>query len=378
MTAVSVQPHLVIACGGSGGHFYPSLAVAREFAALGGRVTLLLSGKHVSEQSRVAATQSFASIELAAVRLPDSLSQALLFPGRLLSCIMQARAALKALNPDILLGMGSFAAVPACLALPRKQLPLVLHEGNSFMGKANRWLAWKAEHIALSLPLRHEKQLRGRKSATLGMPLRQAIIAGLGLPQAEINAYLQELGLCPSPATILVFGGSQGASFINELLRQSLSEIARLPNAPQFIHLSGSDDNLALQQAYAAAGLKALVKRSETNIEKAFRAASLVLCRSGASSICELALYQKPLILIPLPSSADDHQRMNAEVLLQAGAAKLLPQAEANADSLTKLIADWQNKPEQWQNMGARLSAFAHDNAAGELAELLWKTSQIH
>lgn len=377
MPVAPEQPHLAIACGGTGGHFYPSLAVAREFAALGGRVTLLLAGKHVAEQASIAASASIAVRELPAVRLPRSLSQAILFPVRMLRCIMRARAELKDLKPDILLGMGSFAAVPACLALSRKELPLVLHEGNSFMGKANRWLIRKAESIALSLPLRYEKQLQGRKSATLGMPLRQAIVDGLSLPQATVSAYLDELGLSSERATILVFGGSQGAGFINELMLQSLADIAKLSESLQFIHLSGTDDNQALQQAYDAVAIPALVKRSEGSIEKAFHSAALVICRAGASSICELALYQKPLILIPLPSAADDHQRMNAEVLQQAEAAKLLPQDKANAASLCNLLTDWQNNPQQWQKMADNLCNFAHADASRKLAELLWETRKV-
>ena len=370
MSECTESPHLVIACGGTGGHFYPTLAVAREFSRRGGRVTLLVSGKHASEQKKIAESYGFSACEIQAVRLPDGVLHFITFPFQFCNCILRARKILRVLQPDLLLGMGSFAAVPACLALSRRELPLVLHEGNAFMGKANRWLAWKAAAIALSLPLRYSAQLKGKRSATVGMPLREAIVHG-AQQQGVPEDYMAGHGLFPGRRTILVFGGSQGARFINELILHSLPLFGDFCKELQFIHLTGTEDNDALLSAYQQAGILAVVQRSEPNIENCYRAADLVICRSGASSICEIALFGKALLLIPLPTAADDHQRINAEMLQQAGAARIFSQKNASPEKLLEFLRDWQAHPEVWQSMGKKLLSIAHPDAASAMADLL-------
>jgi UDP-N-acetylglucosamine--N-acetylmuramyl-(pentapeptide) pyrophosphoryl-undecaprenol N-acetylglucosamine transferase len=370
MSENSASAHLVIACGGTGGHFYPTLAVAREYSKRGGTVTLLVSGKHAAEQEKIAVSCGFCACELQAVRLPNNPLAALLFPFQFCHCVLKARRVLRSLRPDILLGMGSFAAVPACLALSRKELPLVLHEGNAFMGKANRFLAGKATAIALSLPLRYPAQLKGKPSTLVGMPLREAIVEGAKRKQAP-ETYLSGHGLSPERRSILVFGGSQGAHFINELVLKSLSQLGELASNLQFIHLTGSDNNQELLTAYQEAGIPAIVQRGEANIENCYLAADLVVCRGGASSICELALFGKPLLIIPLPTAADDHQRINAEMLQEKQAAKLLPQNDSAQKLFLRELFDWHEKPEQWEEMGKRLLAFAKHDAASAMTDLL-------
>jgi UDP-N-acetylglucosamine--N-acetylmuramyl-(pentapeptide) pyrophosphoryl-undecaprenol N-acetylglucosamine transferase len=362
--------HLAIACGGTGGHFYPSLAVARDFTQLGHRVTLLLAGKHVQEQAKIAAAAGFASRELAAVRLEGGAAAKLRFPLRMLSCVLAARRALRELRPDLLLGMGSFAAVPPCLALPRRT-PLVLHEGNAFVGKANRFFMGRAQAVCLSLPLADERQLRGARAVTAGMPLRPSLLELADAKTAPPVDYLQQLGLHPDRKTVLVFGGSQGAHFINDLLCQSQALLGEVAQRLQIIHLTGKDDNSKLIAAYAATGIAAAVKKSESAIENCYAFADLVLCRAGASSICELALFGKAAILIPLPTAADDHQTVNARSLAETGAVRLLTQAEATPSLLSQWLRDWLDDPAPWLAMGETLRRFARPDAAMATARLL-------
>jgi len=367
------REHLVIACGGTGGHFYPTLAVAKEFRERGGKVTLLVSGRHAEEQEKIAASYGFPACEVLAVRLPDSFFHVLTFPFQFARSILMARKILRRLKPDLLLGMGSFAAVPACLALSRKELPLVLHEGNAFMGKANRWLAWKASAIALSLPLRFPQQLSGKRSVSVGMPLREAIVEG-AKQKSLLKTYLSEHGLFPGRRTILIFGGSQGARFVNELILQTIPDLSDFREQLQIIHLTGTDDNQALQTACQEAGIPAIIQRSEAAIEQCYQAADLVICRSGASSLCELALYGKALLLIPLPTAADDHQRINAEMMEQAGAAKMFQQSQAKGVAFAEILKDWWQHPERWLECGRKLQTFAHPDAAGAMVDLLQQT----
>lgn len=362
--------HLAIACGGTGGHFYPTLAIAREFTQMGHRVTLLVAGKHALEQAEIAGKYGYAAREVPAVRLESGLLAKVGFPFQLLRCVRAARRVLVEIRPDILLGMGSFAAVPACLALP-KRTPLVLHEGNAFMGKTNRFFMRRARAVGLSLPLADEGQLRGRRAVMAGMPLREALVQ-VATGQAAVPAEdWQQYGLHPGRRTVLVFGGSQGARFINELLiatqKLLVGEVVKL----QFLHLTGSDDNDAVIKAYHDSGITACVRRSEANIEKCYAMADLVICRGGASSICELALFGKPAILIPLPTAADDHQTVNARMMAQAGAARLLVQRQATPDLLCEWLKHWLEVPDEWQAMGTKIRVFARPAAALTMAQLV-------
>lgn len=362
--------HLAIACGGTGGHFYPTLAVAGKFTAMGHRVTLLVAGKHAGEQAAIAAKYGFASREVPAVRLEAGLLATLSFPFQLLGCVWAARRILTDTRPDLLLGMGSFAAVPACLALPRRT-PLVLHEGNALMGKTNRFFMRKARAVGLSLPLADERQLRGARAAMCGMPLREALVEVATGKAAAPADYLQQLGLQAGRRTVLVFGGSQGARFINGLISESQALLHDVADRVQFIHLTGSDDNSDVIAAYAAAGIAAAVKRSESAIENCYAVADLVICRAGASSICELALFGKPAILIPLPTAADDHQTVNAQSMAAAGAARFLAQRDASPALLSDWLRNWLDEPAPWQAMGEAVRRFARPDAATAMARLL-------
>ncbi|MBP5670791.1 MAG: UDP-N-acetylglucosamine--N-acetylmuramyl-(pentapeptide) pyrophosphoryl-undecaprenol N-acetylglucosamine transferase [Victivallales bacterium] len=365
--------HLVIASGGTGGHFYPTLAVAREFLKErpSGKVTLLVSGKHAEEQTKIAADFGIEAIEIPSVRLPGASLAALAFPFRMLSCVMSAKKVLKRLEADVLLGMGSFAAVPACWAVNTKKTPLVLHEGNSFMGLTNRVFIRKASAIGLSLPLADMGQVRGRRSEQVGMPLREAIVEAAAGSCEKSPDYLPSLGLSNDKKTVLVFGGSQGARAVNELFAKTASLLGDVKDWIQFMHLTGSDDNAALENAYKEAGVAASIRRADSSIEKCYIAADLVICRSGASSICELSLFGKPLVLIPLPTAADDHQTVNAKVLEAAGAARHFPQKEATPEKLSSLLKDFLANGAEWNAMGEKLRQFGKPQAAANLVHLI-------
>ncbi|MBO7742224.1 MAG: UDP-N-acetylglucosamine--N-acetylmuramyl-(pentapeptide) pyrophosphoryl-undecaprenol N-acetylglucosamine transferase [Victivallales bacterium] len=365
--------HLVIACGGTGGHFYPTLSVAREHCRRGGRVTLLVSGAHAAEQQRIAAEYGFEAREIEAVRRPSGILNKLLFPFRMLRCLRRASAVLKELNGDVLLGMGSFAAVPPCIVWPWRRKPLVLHEGNTIMGRTNQLFAGRARGIALSLPLKDEAQLKGAEGRITGMPLRDAILeAAAGeMSAAERSALFTEWGLQEGRRTVLVFGGSQGAAAVNRMLRESASRLGQLAGSFQFIILTGSDDNQAMIDAFAGAGIPARICRSDGEIQRCYQIADLVVCRGGASSLCELALFGKPVIVIPLPSAADNHQFFNAAALESAGGARCLEQKDASPERFAALLADFAAGTEEWTAMGARMKAFARPDATARVNDLI-------
>ncbi|MFA6815875.1 MAG: UDP-N-acetylglucosamine--N-acetylmuramyl-(pentapeptide) pyrophosphoryl-undecaprenol N-acetylglucosamine transferase [Lentisphaeria bacterium] len=363
--------HLVIACGGTGGHFYPALSVSREYVKSGGKVTLLVSGKHADKQVQDAANQGLKAIKYSTVKAPKSISTALAFPIRFLKCYLEAKKLLNHLQPDCLLGMGSFAAVPACVAVNPKKCALYLHEGNAFMGRANRLFIKKASKIALSLPLENNNQLRGTTSVLTGMPLREEIYDAFAHGESG-EEYRKENHLSQNRLTIVVFGGSQGAQQINELFSAGVSALKEdAAERIQVIHLTGTEDNDRWTQIYKHAKIPAVVKCSENHIENCFLLADLVICRSGASSICELALFGKPVLLIPYPYAADNHQTINARILEKASAAKCALQKDLSSEKLRDVILDFLKNPEKWQKMGENIKKFASPKATEKLVKML-------
>ena len=361
--------HVVIASGGTGGHFYPSLAIAEAIQEAGDMVTMLLAGKHIGDQLRIAVEHDIRSMAVPACRLPSS---PLAVPGFLwhfLSALLRARSWAKRERPDVFLGMGSFAAAPTCLGGVAAGVPLVLHEGNAWMGRANRWLSRFARVAATSLPLVPDCPCKCPQIQT-GMPLRQTVLDGAS--RGEVPAgFWEENGLEPGRATVLVFGGSQGAEAINSLVPQASVCLGDDAVKLQFIHLTGSPHNDSIAEVYRRAGIRALVKRHDPNIENAYLAADLVVCRAGASSICELAVFGKPAILIPFPQAAEEHQSANARSLAENGAAWVLRQEEARPELLADLFADFLRNPGTWQGIGQAIRRFARPDAARLVVDLL-------
>ncbi len=364
----TVTARIAIASGGTGGHFYPTLAIARELQCRDAEVTLLVAGRHAAAQRALASAEGLAAIEVPSFRVPDGVLSALAFPWRAASAVRAARREVRSLKPEVLLGMGSFAAVPACLAARREGVPLVLHEGNAWMGRANRAASRWARCAGLSLPLVEGCPVHC-PTVTTGMPLRAALVEAARVG-AWPEAFASAAGLSRSRRTLLVFGGSQGARFINDLLRQTAPLLAALADRVQVLHLTGTDDNAALVEAYRAAGLTAWVRRSEADIQHAYLAADLVLCRGGASSLCELALFGKAAIVMPLPTAAEDHQTANARVLAARQAIRHWPQREATPAGLAEILQGWLADPEPYAAQARAIRTLAMPDAAARMAAL--------
>ncbi len=412
MPDTTPAPHLCISTGGTGGHFFPALSIAREFRKTG-RVTLFIAGHHTAEQVAVAEKTGFDAVPGEALRLPGCPGTLLLFPFRFTRAFLDARRNLAALKPDAVLGMGSFASVPVGLAAASLRIPLVLHEGNAVTGRANRFLSRWARRLAASFPEQAGKKNVRCPVTVTGFPVRPELVeaaksvavwqcdggtvetpdtspasspatatASLSptatpphrhtATPAASAAYLAAHKLAPGSPTLLVFGGSQGARFINELVAETLSQLPEETRYRfQLIHLTGQEDNAALRERYERLGVQATVKRSETDMASAYRAASLVLCRAGSSTISELALFGVPAALIPLPSAADDHQTANARIAARNDAAILLPQPQATPETLLKILNAWLADPQAAAARGARLrDAMARPAAAGEVVAM--------
>jgi UDP-N-acetylglucosamine--N-acetylmuramyl-(pentapeptide) pyrophosphoryl-undecaprenol N-acetylglucosamine transferase len=229
------------------------------------------------------------------------------------------------------IGMGGFTSAPPLLAGKRARAATFLHESNTIPGRANRWLARFVSRAFVYFPEAAER-LTCRSVETVGMPVRPQFTPG------DAAAARLALGLDPERRTLLVTGGSQGARGVNELVTRSLAAITEQFPDLQFIHLTGNDGFDAVNAAYAAAKLRAIVRPFLGEMHLAMTAADAAISRSGASSLAETAAMRLPSILVPYPVAADDHQRHNALAFVNSGAALLLEQRDASPEKLLPLL----------------------------------------
>ena len=319
---------IAIACGGTGGHVFPGLAIGGELHKRGHRVLAMLSGQHVEEHAEGAEAFGIESLSVPSVRLPTCTLGLPWFGLRLLTCGWRARRLLRLSGCNAVLGMGSFAAAPVCLGAVLSRTPLFLHEGNAIIGRANRLFARHARALAISLPLAGGQGVRCRV-VTTGLPVRRAIAEAHERRGQPTEDDFRRWGLSMARETLLVFGGSQGAEAINNAVPPALGELG-VHRPLQVIHLTGVGHAEPVREAYRRLGVPAYVSEGERAMDALYLLADAVICRAGASTLAELALLGKRAILIPLPSAADDHQSANAAVFVASFPAAHIQQPDAD------------------------------------------------
>ncbi|MFH2202187.1 MAG: UDP-N-acetylglucosamine--N-acetylmuramyl-(pentapeptide) pyrophosphoryl-undecaprenol N-acetylglucosamine transferase [Elusimicrobiota bacterium] len=359
----------VIVCGGTGGHFYPGYALGKVLRARGHQ-TLFVLRTDDPAAGRLEA-EDLPSAELELRGMPRGLSARwFTFPWMLLRSLLAARNILRSYAPQAVVGMGGYLTFPIAFAARRSRIPYVLHESNALLGLANRLCAGGAYALALGLPLCGGAG--ATRSVLTGTPVREELYAG-----GEPGAARESLGLDPHRRTVLVFGGSQGASAINRFVPSALRECARRqPGGLQVVHLTGLRDEQSVLQDYrrGAGELKWTVLAYAQDMAPAYAAADLVISRSGASTLSELAAQRKPVVLVPYPHAAAGHQTVNARVLAQAGAAEVLEESALGTDALTALLAGLLDGRETLAAMAAsydRLTIPAAAHSAAALADLV-------
>ena len=288
-----------------------------------------------------------------------------------------ARRELRTLRPQALLGMGSFTSLPAILAARRSRIPVFLHDGNARVGKANRFFSRHAKLLATAFPTCNAEKCRGELLVT-GMPLRPELEQAAGITRAEAIAGLnREFGVELDTAipTLLIFGGSQGASIFNETVPKALRKLQEKTEF-QVLHLAGPKKLAEVRDAYGDVVFPSLLLESSEKMELFLGAADLVFSRSGGSTVAELARFGKASVLIPYPYAAENHQYDNARVLAGHGAAELLPNAECTPERIERLLAGLLAEPERLKQRGALAAELARPAAAERLlAEIATRLS---
>lgn len=308
----------LIMAGGTGGHIFPGLAVAESLREAGWRVHWLGVPGNMESQWVPQRGFAFEPVEFGGVRGKGVVSLALL-PMRLLIAFWQSIQVLRRVKPDVVVGLGGYITFPGGMMSVLLGKPLVLHEQNSVAGMANRVLAGVADCIFTAFP----NVLK--KAVWVGNPLRQDF---LNKP-APAERFAGRSG----PLKLWVVGGSLGAQALNEIVPKAL---ALLPEhkRPVVVHQSGAKQIDALRANYEKAGVQAELTPFIEDTAEAFAQADVIICRSGASTVTEIAAIGAAAIYVPFPFAVDDHQTTNAQFLVAQGGGWLMPQADLTPESL--------------------------------------------
>jgi UDP-N-acetylglucosamine--N-acetylmuramyl-(pentapeptide) pyrophosphoryl-undecaprenol N-acetylglucosamine transferase len=348
-----LELRVVIAAGGTGGHLFPGIAIAREFLAQHqAAVTFLTTPKQVTTQILEGYGFAWEAVSSRALK-----GEGLLGRGRTLlgvpGAVLAARARLQALKPHLVLGVGGHSSGPAGVAAWLLGIPLVLHEQNAIPGATNRWLARLASRIFVSFPASQDFFPRGRCLWT-GNPIRPEFFEP-GAPRAD------------APFTVMLTGGSQGAHHLNMEVLAALPLLADKKDRLAFLHLTGEADREAVAAGYREHGFAAEVAAFSQEMPDLMRRAHLLVCRAGASTLAELAAVGRAAILVPYPFAANNHQEFNARSLTAAGAAEIILNKDFTAEVFAGKINQFFTAPEHLANMEAASRRLAKPDAAKEI-----------
>lgn len=353
---------VVIAAGGTGGHFFPAEALAAALVKRGERVALMTDAR-----SSALASPTFANAERFVLKGSGLAGHGVLGAARgalaLALGTVEARRLLSELNPSAVVGFGGYPSVPPVLAarlLPAERRPaVVLHEQNAVLGRANRALCRGADLLAL--PFEGTRRVpAGARAEVLGNPVRPAIAAlhgaGYEPPREEMR--------------IFVVGGSLGARILADVVPAAIASLApELRRRVSVVQQCRAEDLDRTRTVYATAGVRAELSPFFTDVATHFRAAHLVIARAGASTVAEIACAGRPSILVPLPHAIDDHQSENARSLSEAGAAELMPQKGFTVESLAASLKKGLLAPETLDEAARAAALLGKPDAAERLAD---------
>lgn len=344
---------VIIAGGGTGGHVIPALAIANELRQRHNAEVLFVGTSRGIENRLVpAAGYPLKLIEVGAlnrVSLMTRVKTAIALP----LAVLEARKLLREYSPGVVIGVGGYASGPVMLAATRGRYPTMVFEPNVIPGFANRVVAKRVDIAAVHM---QETCRFFRKCEVTGVPVRAEFFNIQ--PRAE------------GPPTLLLFGGSQGARALNRALTAAAKELVQRIPGLHIVHQTGQADFDQCRSEYDHARVPAEVSPFIDRMADAFAAADLLICRSGASTVAEVAAAGKPAIFIPLPTAADDHQTRNAEAFAKRDAGVLLVQEELTATRLAELVSTLLGDRARLLRMGSAARQLSHPDAAARIAEL--------
>ena len=356
-------PFALLAAGGTGGHVFPAEALAAELMARGWRLGLVTDRRGQGYGGTLGRLETFRV--LAGGIAGRGLAARLRAIAELGLGMVQARALLRRLRPDVVVGFGGYASVPALVAAPWLGIPTVLHEQNAVLGRANRLLAGRARAIAVSYAqVSHLAEGWRDKVRHTGMPVRPALAAWRDTPYPALDD--------SSPIRLLVLGGSQGARVLSDVVPAALAALAEPLRARLRVAQQCRPEDLErVRAAYGQSAIDATLEGFFADIPERLAAAHLVIARSGASTMAELTCLGRPAILVPYPHATDDHQTANARAVDEAGGGWLMPQGAFGAETLAARLTPRRAQPCTLARAAACAQAVGRPDAAARLADLV-------
>ncbi len=323
---------VVIAGGGTGGHLYPGIAIAQEVLREAGGEVIFIGTKQGIEAKvlpRLGLPVRFIAVgKLKGMKFSAILRTVITLPRS----VVQGLKLLREIRPDVVVGVGGYSSGPVALAALGLRIPLVIVEPNSYAGLANRKLGRLADKIILSFPgTAAQRFFPSGKMELVGPLVRK------GINEGDRGKAFAAFGLDPGRYTVFVMGGSGGAHAINMTMKQAAVYLRDMKQL-QILHQTGEKDVADVTAAYREAGVKAMVMPYIHDMAGAYAVADLVVSRSGATTVAELAVCGKRSVLIPFPYAADNHQEHNARAMVDRGAADLVVQKDLTAEKLSELI----------------------------------------
>ena len=359
---------LLVMAGGTGGHIFPGIAVADELRAQGWKIHWLGTADRMEANIVPKHGYDISFINISGLRGKNLLTT-LVMPFKLLQSLIQARRVIKAVKPDVVLGMGGYASAPGGLAAWLSKIPLIVHEQNAAAGLSNRLLARIANKVCCAFPNAFNSDI---DAEVVGNPLR----ASIG-QKVTVSDNLEKSK--QSYKNILVVGGSLGAQVLNNVMPDSFKLLSGSDENYCIWHQTGKNNKAKVVKSYEQEDIdsgKVKITEFITDIATAYQWADVVICRAGALTVSELAMAGTPAIFVPLPHAVDDHQTKNALYLVDSDAAKLLPQEKLTNESVTKLITELFERPETLADMAKASLNAANSDASQKVAKLCQQLSQ--
>lgn len=361
-----MSKRIIIAGGGTGGHIFPAVAIANAIRAIDAAYDILFVGaKGRMEMEKVpAAGYEIRGIDIAGFNR-SSLFKNISLPFKVIRSLAQVSRIVKVFRPDAVVGVGGYAAFPVLRYAQWKGIPTFIHESNSFAGKTNILLGKRAKRVFVAAD-GMERFFPASKLMVTGNPVRRPI-AESRISREQAAAFF---GIDPTRKTVLVTGGSQGARSINETIAKGINQFS------DNLQLVWQTGRLFAERAKELTRGQRHIWTNEfiTKMEYGYAAADMVVSRAGAMAIAELCVMQKPAILVPLPTAAEDHQAVNARKLVEKEAAEMVTDAEAGAKLLPavlSLAADDERRERLRHNIGKLAVANADERIAREIVRMI-------
>ena len=356
-------PLVILATGGTGGHVFPAEALAGELASRGYRLAL------ITDHRGDAFSGVLGNLETYRIRAGGiagkKLIEVLHSGSELAIGLFQARALLRKLAPQVVIGFGGYASVPTMLVAGFGGYAAAIHEQNAVLGRANRMLSSRVKKIATCFDnVAGVPESMDARVVRTGMPVRPAVIACRDKPYPELSNY--------SPLYLLVFGGSQGARVLSDVVPHAVARLRDdLKQRLRITQQCRPEDLDRVRDEYARAGVAAELEIFFGDLPKRIAASHLVIGRSGASTVAELTTIGRPAILIPYPNATDNHQSGNALAIDEAGGGWLINEAAFTADALAKRLESLFGLPAVLKRSAANARAAGRPDAAVDLANLV-------